>query len=193
MDEINLIKQCQQGDHEAFNMLFQLNAAKALRSAYLISGKKDLAEEIVQEAYIQCFNDIKKLRDPEKFRFWFYRIVVRYSWKVISREKNRIQCDELNENECPVICDDMFNRVEAEQIREAVHKALNKLSITLRTVVILYYYDGLSTKEIAKVLNCMQGTVKSRLHNARKTLEKELKHSDCFVEENDRKEFGANV
>lgn len=193
MDEINLIKQCQQGDPDAFNMLFQLNAAKALRSAYLISGKKDLAEEIVQEAYIQCFKDIKKLRDPEKFRFWFYRIVVRYSWKVISREKNRIQCDELNENECPVVYDDMVSRVESEQLREAVHKALNKLSFTLKAVVILYYYDGLSTKEIAKVLNCMQGTVKSRLHNARKTLEKELKCSDCFVEESDRKEFGANV
>ncbi len=87
----------------------------------------------------------------------------------------------------------MYCDIEAAQLREAVHKALDKLSLPHKTVVILYYYNGLTTKEIAKVMNCMQGTVKSRLHNARKAIEKGLKQENLSLNDNNREEFGANA
>ena len=181
MDEINLIRLCQKGDSEAFDNLFKSYSKKALHTAYLISGSRHLAEEIVQESFIQCFKNINKLNDPQKFRSWFYRIIVRYSWKAISKEKNKDIDIEDDANICSAP-DEVFNTIESLEIRKAVHRALDKLTLPLKTVVILYYFNGLSTKEISKTLNCMQGTVKSRLYNARKILGKELKQYKSLSE-----------
>lgn len=102
---------------EAFNILFNQYSNQAIRTVYLIIGRNDMAEDIVQEAFIKCYKEIKKL----------------------------------------------------------VNEAVDKLSVPLKTTIILYYYNELSIKEISKILGCFQGTVKSRLHNARKLLAKELR------------------
>lgn len=174
MDETNLIGLCQKGDLDAFDCLFKIHSKQAIHSAYLISGSVHLAEEIVQESFIQCFKSINKLKEPEKFRAWFYRIIVRYSWKAISKEKHK-DLEIKEEDNILTATEDIFDTFEALETRRAVRNALSKLTLPLKTVVVLYYFNGLSTKEISKTLNCMQGTVKSRLHNARKVLGKELR------------------
>lgn len=75
-----------------------------------------------------------------------------------------------------------------------VRDAIKKLAPPLKTVVILYYYNELTTKEIAKILDCFQGTVKSRLYKARKQLEKGLGNSfkNEMISINSRKELGLN-
>lgn len=179
MDEISLIKLCQNGDSNAFDDLFKLHSKNAMHSAYLISGSKHLAEEIVQESFIQCLKSINKLKDPQKFKSWFYRIIVRYSWKAISKEKHK-DLDIANDDNICSTTEDVFDTLESLETRKVVRSALNKLTLPLKTVVILYYFNGLSTKEISRTLNCMQGTVKSRLHNARKVLGKELRQYDTL-------------
>ncbi|KNY28749.1 RNA polymerase sigma factor [Pseudobacteroides cellulosolvens] len=194
MDEIGLVIKCQQGDMEAYEALFGSYFNKAVRYAFLITGRNDLAEDIVQEALIECYKDIKSLKSPEKFKSWFYRILVRTSWRVKSKEKGKVSIEEfdgcdyksINEN----LNDDFERLVERRESSRLIKDALHKLSLPLRTTVVLHYYNDLSIKEIAQVLKCFQGTVKSRLHNARKILHKELVKEGYVC---DGKECGTNA
>ncbi|HEY9062900.1 MAG TPA: RNA polymerase sigma factor [Pseudobacteroides sp.] len=178
MDEIGLVIKCQQGDMEAYEILFGSYFSKAVRYAFLITGRNDLAEDIVQEALIECYRDIKSLKNPDKFKPWFYRILVRTSWRVKAKEKDRVSIDDLNASEymnLKVDRSENFDKiVEQREYSRLIKCALHKLSLPLRTTIVLYYYNDLSIKEIAQVLKCFQGTVKSRLHNGRKLLHKEL-------------------
>ena len=177
MSEINLIKCWQNGDMDSFRVLYECYSSPAIRTAFLITGRRDIAEEVVQDAFIQSNNNIKKLRDPEKFRSWFYRILIRLSWQYSSKEKGKVSFEDISfmcESES-INTTDIF---EQNEIKRVLHEAVSKLSTPLRTVVVLYYFNELSVKEIARVLNCFEGTVKSRLYNARKFLDKELKNGD---------------
>ncbi|NMM61305.1 RNA polymerase sigma factor [Clostridium sp. P21] len=175
MDEFNIIQRCKEGDMDAFNNLYKRYSSKALKTVYLICGRNNIAEDIVQEAFIKCYKEIKNLKNPETFQAWFYRLLTRITWRYCSKEKNHLHIESINDNK-DIIADSLAvsDIAEKSEIRELVNIAVNKLSIPLKTTVILYYYNELSIKEISKVLGCFQGTVKSRLHNARKLLEKEL-------------------
>ena len=95
MDEINIIEQCKNGDMDAFNTLFKSNSVKAMRTVYLITGRKELSEEIVQEAFIQCYKDIRKLKEPATFNSWFFRMLIRISWRYCSKEKIHVSIDDM--------------------------------------------------------------------------------------------------
>jgi len=72
-----LLKRIQGGDGQAFEVLLEQYSGKALRTAYLITGRKDIIEDAVQEAFVQCYRKIKGLRDPATFETWFYRLLTR--------------------------------------------------------------------------------------------------------------------
>jgi len=175
MDTIELVNRCRQGDLDAFNMLYNNYSKKSLRITYLIVGNKNIAEDIVQEAFYECYRSIKKLRNPELFDAWFNKLLMRICWRMSTKERSSV-CDSLDEtyNEKIDSHTAVIDPFENFHINVAVRKAINKLDTPLRTTIILFYYNDMSIKEISKVLNCMQGTVKSRLHNARKYIEKEL-------------------
>ncbi|MDP4183373.1 MAG: RNA polymerase sigma factor [Bacillota bacterium] len=159
-------------------MLFGSYFSKAVRYSFLITGRKDLSEDVVQETFVECYKDIKYLKDQEKFRPWFYRILVRTSWRMKAKEKHAVSLEVLDDVGRSAIDskdDEQFNRImNSRESSRMLRSALEKLSLPLRTTVILHYYNDLSIKEIAQILNCFQGTVKSRLHTARKLLEKQL-------------------
>lgn len=173
LNQQEIIKQCQLEDMQAFNALFELYGSKAYRTAFLIVGRKDLAEDIVQEAFIQCFREIKHLRNPLTFQAWFYRIVVRLSWQISSKERKH------SKNECfyPLgssTYEDLTEHLEKREASKSLEVALGKLDKNLRTTIVLFYFNEFSIKHISKIMNCFEGTVKSRLYTARKRLAKEL-------------------
>lgn len=165
---------------EAFNELYKIYSVKAMRTAYLITGRKNLAEEIVQEAFIQCFKEIKKLKDTASFSSWFFRMLARISWRYCSKEKMHIPIEDINENSNILESkgERISDLIELKEFRTLLDKALYKLNPVLRTTVILYYYNEQSIKQISRITGCLEGTVKSRLHKARKLLEKELCHKE---------------
>jgi RNA polymerase sigma factor (sigma-70 family) len=177
MIDINLIIRCQQGEESAFDALYHVIAKKALWTAYLMVGQKDKAEDILQETFYICFRDIAKLQKPELFQAWFNCILVRNCWK--AREKRR-EVESFNSSSMENLADELnvVETVESNQTKLVIRNAIDKLSLPLRTTIILYYYSDLSISEIANVMKCMQGTVKSRLHYAKiklgKVLENEL-------------------
>lgn len=176
MDRTTLIKRCQQGDLESFEELYKIYSKNAMGTAYLIAKHKGIAEDIVQEAFFQCYKQIKNLKDPGAFDVWFYKLLVRVAWKMASEYKDTKPLDEIS-NEAACNSEGSGKDLDWQENKLIVHEAVDKLSPPLKTVIILYYFNDMTIKQIAMVLGCFQGTVKSRLHNAKKLLEKELDES----------------
>lgn len=168
-----LIKNCQLGNPDSLDELYRIYSQKAYKTACFISRNNQLAEDIVQETFIQCFLYIKNLKKPELFNNWFFKILVRESWRLTSKYKhisskesnfqniNLLQSNELTEN-----------IIIKKELHKHINDVLHTLNLTLKTTIILYYYNNLSINDISKIMNCLQGTVKSRLHTARKIIGK---------------------
>jgi len=176
MIDPDIIKRCQQEDLSAYDELYRAAGKKALWTAYLLAGRMNIAEDIVQEVFFQCFRNIRKLKKPELFQVWFNSILVRTCWHMVSKEKKKpvlsFEAENLTELKSE---EDVLEKVESHHINNIIREAVNSLKPSMRSTVVLYYYNNLTLSEIAKVLGCFQGTVKSRLHYAKKVLRKELK------------------
>ncbi len=184
MIDPDIIKRCQQEDRSAYDELYKAAGKKALWTVYLLAGRMDIAEDIVQEAFFQCFCSIKKLQKPELFPVWFNSILLRTCWHMVSKERKKtavsIEAEVLAGLKSE---EDVLEKVESDQMNSVVREAVNRLKPSMRSIVVLYYYNDLTIREIAKVTGCLQGTVKSRLHYAKKVLQKELKKefSDVYI------------
>ncbi|MBN1049679.1 RNA polymerase sigma factor [Clostridium botulinum] len=184
MDMQDTIRRCKLGDKVAFQELLQTVEKKALATAYFLSGKRGIAEDILQETYMKCFMEIDKLKDPEAFKVWFFRILVRTGWKMSKKQSMLVPTDITSENEALFYNEKQNeeNIIDTYEIKHIVKSAINNLSENLKTVVTLYYFNDMSIEEISKVTGCFKATVKSRLFYARGALKKQL--GDCFENQN---------
>ena len=171
----DMIDRFQLGDSECFEELYKLYYKKAYGTAYHISGQKNTAEDIVQEAFIICYKSIKHIKNPQTFNTWFYRTVVRVSWRMAKKQRNSdFGSFPGGLDGCGLSEDNAYNPIESVGSRLLIRQKIQTLKLPLKTVLILYYYNDMSVKEISKVLDCFEGTVKSRLFKAREILKKEL-------------------
>lgn len=187
MDEKNraLITRMTEGDEAAFDELYHSYSGKLYRMAYFITGNRSDSEDILQETFVKCFLHRKELKQPERFESWLYQILVRTAWRSEKRRKGKreLSFDGILDNEEDT---GMAERIQRdgkaeplEQVLKAemsseLWKAVNRLGMKHRTVVLLYYYNDLGTKEIAAMTGTLEGTVKSRLHKARLLLREQL-------------------
>lgn len=169
---MDLVHRCQAGDEEAFAALFHQYKNLVYRTAYLMLGSVDQAEETLQEVFIRLHRSLSTF-EPSKgaFTTWLYRVTVNYC---LARQRQRRPVVTRLE-ECPPSAlaeqPSFQDRLEDE---EAIGRALGRLSEKLRATVILRYYSELPYTEIAQILNIPLGTVKSRLALALKMLRREL-------------------
>ncbi len=168
-DEI-LVQQLKEGKREAFDMLYEKYKNLAIRTAYLITGNLSDSEDIVQETFVKVYLHIAELKNDSGFKPWMMQILVRTAYRTGKKNSREIPDDDMEgrmENQTVISpLGQMMKREEAEMISGAVAS----LPVKQRTVVVLYYYNELSVTEIAALLGCREGTVKSRLHTARKCL-----------------------
>ena len=182
-----LVESMINGSEAAFDELYRSYSGKLYRMAYFITGNQSDSEDILQETFVKCYLHKTKLKQAERFEPWLYQILVRSAWRLERKKKGRaeISYEGILENE--------EDKKSAEYIREdkktdgplesvlvaetanEIQAALIHLDIKYRTVILLYYYNELSTREIAHITGAMEGTVKSRLHKARKLLKDLLK------------------
>lgn len=170
MDDIILVLKVKDGDQDAFCSLVKKYQAQALRTAYLITNNKYTSEDIVQEAFVQCYLHIGKLKNPKQFKPWFYKILTRTAWKQIKKDTSAIPTENIIEKADSESINAAVNVYIQNEYAQAIYAEIQRLEIKQKTVIFLYYYTGLSVKEIAKVMDCFEGTVKSRLYAARKNL-----------------------
>lgn len=178
-----LVMRLQKGDKSSFEKLFNLYKDKAVRTAYLITNNRALAEDITQEAFILCYFKIAALKDPSCFKTWFFRMLTRLAWKMSAREKVSIPVENIFEfaeaEDTTLVEGKIIEKEESKDLMEAVKHLKTKQKIT----ILLYYYNNFSVSEIAGIMGCFEGTVKSRLHAARKNLKKSIKFNDAYIME----------
>lgn len=167
MDHEALIRRCQAGDGTAFATLYEHYARKVYQTAYLITGDRAVAEEVMQEAFAQTFRTIGGLREPAAFSTWLYRMVVRQARRVAGRERSQhLLGDHLALAAAPVVPDTQDRSV----LRQVLWDAIRTLPGQMRTVIVFHYYHDRSVAEIAVLMEVPEGTVKSWLHRARAQL-----------------------
>jgi RNA polymerase sigma factor (sigma-70 family) len=135
LDQSELVKRCQTGDKNAFEELYHSTCHQALKTAYLISGRRGVAEDIVQEAFIQCYKEIKRLKEPNAFYAWFYKILIRCSWRMLSKNKALASCCSVSANTVMDLNFCLDDMIETQEIYDQVRLAMEQLTIPLRTVV----------------------------------------------------------
>lgn len=171
-DEI-LVKRLQQGDRAAFDALYSRYRDEALRTASLITGSRTDGEDVVQEAFVQCYQHIGQLRDPARFKAWLFTLLTRAAWKYCRRRGREQPVAEFFDDAEKAGESALGAVLRTEQSR-ALFAAVQALEDKQRTVIVLYYYNDMPVREIAKVLGCREGTVKSRLFAARRSLQKAM-------------------
>jgi RNA polymerase sigma-70 factor, ECF subfamily len=140
---------------------------QSVRTAYLILGNRLDAEDAVQEAFLRAWKFRLSLSKETSFRPWLYRVVVNTCNSKLRQEiPHRDRRSEESELHA-IVTDDLTGRVATSS---DVTKALMDLPVDLRVVVVLRYYADLSEREIAIAIGRKQGTVKSRLSEARRRL-----------------------
>ena len=97
MDEIELVKAVQQGNMKAFEDLFESYKNRAIKTVYLMTGHKQMAEDIVQEAFTTCYLSIGKLKKPECFKTWFFKLLTRTAWRSIKKERSLVPTETISE------------------------------------------------------------------------------------------------
>lgn len=188
MNEPEIIKQIQNGDMKAFEQLFNYYKNTALRTAYLITGNLYTSEDVVQETFVQCYLKINSLRSSESFKSWFYRILTRNAWNYSKKDKKITPIQDIYEKADNQSINKSIGDYLKNEEYKVIHSEIEKLDIKLKTTIVLFYFNDLSIKEIAKTLGCMEGTVKSRLHKGRTVLKKSLK---CFYDDRGIRENGT--
>ena len=182
-----LVESMINGSEAAFDELYRSYSGKLYRMAYFITGNRSDSEDILQETFVKCYLYKSKLKQTERFEPWLYQILVRTAWRLERKKKGRaeISYEGILENDEEKKSGEHIQEdkkgdgplesvLEAEAAKE-IQAALSHLDIKYRTVVLLYYYNELTTREIAHITGAMEGTVKSRLHKARKLLKDLLK------------------
>ncbi len=92
-----MVLMMQQGNLNAFDQIFEKYKNEAVRTAYLITGRKSICEDIAQEAFIKCFKHIRDLKNPHGFRAWFFRILTRTAWKYGRSASREIPTENMAE------------------------------------------------------------------------------------------------
>ncbi len=179
MSETELVRQLKQGDRQAFDRIYGLYCDKAMRTAFCLAGNRQDAEDIVQDTFVKVYQHIGELKNEDGFGSWFFRILTRTAWSYLKKARTELPDEEVgrkaDESFLRETGMDFAGRLAEEEEAEQIRRRILELPEKHRTALVLYYYEELPLREIARIMGCLPGTVKSRLHTARRLLEKRLR------------------
>jgi RNA polymerase sigma-70 factor, ECF subfamily len=150
---------------------------------YNMTSNREDAADLTQDAFIKAFQSINRFQGQSSFFTWLYRIAVNSTLTHLrkSRLRSFFSFEKINEEDKSAeVIDKITDKAGVErevlikELQEKLNEAMQKLSTKHRTVVTLFEIDGLSHEEIADVVGCSVGTVRSRLHYAKQLLQSEL-------------------
>ena len=164
-----LIKNLKRGREEAYRQLIEEYGNKLLRTCYLILNDREEAEDVVQETFIKVFNKIDTFKEKSGLYTWIYAIALN-----LSRDRMRTKQDMLELKDEWIGNDDVESHVEINIDREQLRKEIFEMNSLYKEVLVLFYFEELSIKEISNLLNEKEGTIKSKLSRGRNMLKESL-------------------
>lgn len=178
-----IVRRVQAGDVSAFDLLIRKYRERVYGVVYNMTSNREDAADLTQDAFIKAFQSIHRFAGQSSFFTWLYRIAVNGTLSHLRKNRLRtffsfekIQDEDKAGELISQLTDKKGGDRElfVKELQEKLNEALQKLSIKHRTVVTLFEIDGLSHEEIAEVMDCSVGTVRSRLHYAKQLLQSEL-------------------
>lgn len=161
-----LVERAQHGDREAFGSLAIELSDRLFGVAHRILRDFDAASDALQVALVRMWRDLPGLRDPELVESWAYRVVVRASYDELRRARRTVELRSLTDEPPSIGPDPALGMVD----REALERAFRKLPAEQRAALVLQYYRDLTLPQIAECLGVPLGTVRSRLHYAKRAM-----------------------
>ena len=178
-----LVEKVQRGDKQAFDLLVIKYQHRILALVARFIHDAAEVQDVTQEAFIKAYRALPNFRGESAFYTWLYRIAINTAKNYLVARNRRPPGEDVNvedaaffdggdkltDNESPE--DSLLN----DQLMAAVNKAIKDLPEDLRTAVMLREFDGLSYEDIAEVMACPVGTVRSRIFRAREAIDREIK------------------
>lgn len=160
-----LVEQAQHGDREAFTRLAFELSDRLFTVAHRVVRDFDTAGDVLQVALVRIWRDLPSLKDPDNIEGWAYRILVRACYDTLRKDRRRPAALELLPSD-GVGADP----ATAFADREELERAFRTLPADQRAPIVLQYYRGMTLQQIAETLDVPIGTVRSRIHYAKRTL-----------------------
>jgi RNA polymerase sigma-70 factor (ECF subfamily) len=175
LDDGELVPRIQCGDLGAFETLYHKYKNELYRTALAITRDRSAAEELLQDCFLRAYDHIDSVDACSSLRPWLHRIVVNLSYNWSAKKRLRlVSFEEAFDRILSVPRNSPERAFQRQELSQVLDEAIRSLSMPQRVVVVLFYLQGFSLAEIAYVLDCPVGTVKSRLHNSRKALRRRL-------------------
>lgn len=158
-----------------FTELLEENKLKFYKTAKIILKKDDDVYDALQDALLSIYQNYDTLKDKNLFSTWGTRIVINKCYDFLRKQKNNVVAlDETVENNVEISSFDEYD-VDKYGIKQAMNEFL---SVEQKLVIILFYYDDYSLRDISRILDIPEGTVKSRLSKAREILKEKLEKEE---------------
>ncbi|PID38657.1 MAG: RNA polymerase subunit sigma [Proteobacteria bacterium] len=177
------VELARRGDRKAFGQLVRHYQQRVYRTAYRMLGNHQDADDVSQEAFVRAYRGLPSFDVRSSFFTWLYRIVVNVSLNHLRGRKRRPQVRfdaehlenlPLPEHLAKQAAADPRHNLELKRMVADIAAAMDELSETLRVTCVLVIFDGLSYGDAATILDCSEGTVAWRVHEARRKLRERL-------------------
>ena len=183
--DLSLVRRAKKGDYRAFDLLVVKYQSRVIATAFKFVKEKQLAEDIAQEAFIKSYKSIDSFREESSFYTWVYRITVNTAknYLVSSKRRDEIMISDLSQDDSfypeKLDVDSPQEILKASELRDLIFETLSSLGEETRTALSLREFDGLSYEQIAEIVQCPVGTVRSRIFRGREVIEEVVgKHMD---------------
>ncbi len=178
--DLGLVKRAKSGDYQAFDLLVLKYQSRLISTAFKFVKDVQIAEDIVQDSFIKAFNALESFREDSSFYTWIYRITVNTSKNFLlsKKRKSELLNSDLSEEASyevePVETYSPEDLLQATQLKKVITETIDQLGEDTRTALTLRELDGLSYEQIADVVNCPVGTVRSRIFRGREVIDEAI-------------------
>ncbi len=178
-----LVERVKQGDKRAYDMLVVKYQHRVLGLVGGYIGDFQEVQDVAQEAFIKAYRALDRFRGDSSFYTWLYRIAVNTAKNHLVSRGRRVPDSDIDVHDANIldtttnlqVVDTPERNLYCDEIEAMIHDAIRRLPDELRTAVMLREFDGLSYEEIADVMGCPVGTVRSRIFRAREAIDREIR------------------
>ena len=178
-----LVERVQRGDKRAFDLLVIKYQHKILGLISRYVKDRAEVEDVAQEAFIKAYRALPRFRGDSAFYTWLYRIAINTAKNYLVAQNRRPPGSDIEISDAEVLTGESYlkdietpeNQLFRDELQRTVDNAISNLPEELKTAVTLREYDGLSYEEIADIMDCPVGTVRSRIFRAREAIDKQIK------------------
>ena len=178
--DLGLVKRAKSGDYQAFDLLVLKYQSRLISAAFKFVKDLQISEDIVQDSFIKAFKALESFREDSSFYTWIYRITVNTSknFLVSKKRKSELLNSDLSEKASyeiePVETYSPEDLLQATQLKKVITETIDRLGEDTKTALTLRELDDLSYEQIAEVVNCPVGTVRSRIFRGREVIDEAI-------------------